>query len=71
PEEVPERIETLQAEVRQAHREVAGMQQRSASAVAQDLVGQAAEVNGVKLIAARVEDLGADALRTLADELRA
>jgi alanyl-tRNA synthetase len=69
PEDVPARLEALQGELRQAQREVTRIQQRSAGALTDDLVGQATEVNGVKLIAARVENLGPDALRTLADEL--
>ncbi|UCC69220.1 MAG: alanine--tRNA ligase, partial [Armatimonadota bacterium] len=67
--EIDESILRLQQELREARREIARTQQRSAGALADDLLGQATEVNGVKLIAARVDNLGPDALRTLADEL--
>jgi alanyl-tRNA synthetase len=46
------------------------MQQRSAGELAADLLGRAVEVGGVKVIAARVEGLGAESLRGLSDELR-
>jgi len=71
PEEAPARIEALHDELRQAQREMARLQQRSAGALAADLLNQAVEVGGVKVVAARVEGLGAEALRSLADEVRA
>jgi alanyl-tRNA synthetase len=69
PEELPSRIESLQAELRRVEREVGRLQQKSASALAGDLAASAAEVGGVKVIAAPVRGLGADALRGLADQL--
>ncbi len=69
PEELPSRIESLQAELRRAEREVGRLQQKSASALAGDLAASAAEVGGVKVIAAPVRGLGAEALRGLADQL--
>jgi alanyl-tRNA synthetase len=68
PEKLAERVETLQAELRRAQREIALLQQKSAGALAEDLVKAAVELDGVKLIAERVE-LPADALRGLADDL--
>jgi alanyl-tRNA synthetase len=69
PEDVPARIEALKAELRRAEQEIARMQQRSASALAADLTGQVVEVGGVKVLSARVERLGAEALRQLADQM--
>jgi alanyl-tRNA synthetase len=68
PEKVIERAEAVQAELRRAQREIERLQQRSAGALAGDLVKTAVEVNGVKLLTARVE-LAPEALRNLADDL--
>jgi alanyl-tRNA synthetase len=68
PENVVERIEDLQAELRRAQREIARLQQKSASALAADLVSAAETVGGIRLLTARVE-LAPDALRNLADDL--
>jgi alanyl-tRNA synthetase len=70
PEDVPERVSLLQSELRGAQREITRLQQKSAGALAGDLLAQAIDVGGVAVIAARVEGLGADALRGLADEIR-
>jgi len=69
PQEVVERIDSLHAELRAAQREVARLQQKSAGQIAGDLAARAFDVNGVKVVAARVEGLAAKALRTLADEV--
>ncbi len=69
-EEVSTRVEALQGELRRAQREIARMQQRSAGAMAGELAAQAVEVDGVKLVAARVEGLGPEALRSLGDQVR-
>ncbi|MGD0112224.1 MAG: alanine--tRNA ligase [Armatimonadota bacterium] len=68
PEKLSERLEALHAELRRAQREIARLQQKSAGALAEDLVKAAVELDGVKLIAERVA-LPADALRGLADDL--
>ena len=68
PQEVPARIEALQQELRQAQRELGRLQQKSATSMAGELVAAAADVNGVKLLTARVE-LPPEALRGLADDL--
>ena len=69
PEELHSRIESLQAELRRAEREVGRLQQKSAGALAGDLAASAVEVGGVKVIAAPVRGVGTDALRGLADQL--
>jgi alanyl-tRNA synthetase len=68
PEKLSERLEALHAELRRAQREIARLQQKSAGALAGDLIKAAVELDGVKLIAERVE-LPAEALRGLADDL--
>jgi alanyl-tRNA synthetase len=69
PQEAPARLEGLQGELRAAHKEIARLQQKTAGALAGDLVAAAEEVGGVKLIAAKVENVAGDALRGLADDL--
>jgi alanyl-tRNA synthetase len=68
PEKAAERLEALHQELRRAQREIARLQQKSAGAIAGDLATAAIDLNGVKLIAVRVE-LPPDALRGLADDL--
>ena len=69
PQDVPERLQTLQAEVRAAQKEAARLQQKTAGALAGDLLQRAEDVGGVKVITARVENVAGDALRMLADDL--
>jgi alanyl-tRNA synthetase len=69
PEDLPERVAALQSELRRAQREVARVQQRSAGALADELAEQAAEIDGIGVLAARVDELAPEALRSLADDL--
>ncbi len=69
-EDLPDRVGLLQAELRQAQRDIARLQQRSAGKLAERLIEEAVDLDGVKVVAARVEALGQDALRSLADEIR-
>ncbi|MCJ7749903.1 MAG: alanine--tRNA ligase, partial [Armatimonadetes bacterium] len=70
PEEVAARIEALQGEARKREREINRLQKKGAGEIAGDLLNGAVEVEGVKLVAARVDGLGSEALRSLADDLR-
>ena len=70
PEEVSARIEVLQSEARKREREINRLQKKGAGEMAGDLVGGAVDVGGVKLVVARVDGLGSEALRSLADDLR-
>ncbi|CAI6015156.1 alanine--tRNA ligase [Cohnella sp. JJ-181] len=69
--EVPRRIESLQGELRQSQREVESLQSRLGRLEAADLLGGAKEVGGLTLLAAQVNAGGMDALRGVADELKA
>jgi len=69
--EVPRRIEALQGELRQSQREVESLQGRLGRLEAAELLGAAKEVGGVTLLAAQVNAGGMDALRGVADELKA
>ena len=82
-EDLPARIEGLQSDLREAQRRIESLQARSAGAAADDLVSAAqviqdvnvqvevlplqAEVLGPRLVAGRVANLSAQALRNLAD----
>ena len=63
-------VEALQREVRDKQRQLDRLQQQGAGEMAADLVKHVVEVDGVKLVAARVDGLGADAMRSLADDLK-
>ena len=69
PFEVAQKVESLQRRVKEMERELADAKGEMAAARSGDLAAQAGEVNGVKLLAARVEGDG-KALRELADKLR-
>ncbi len=67
--EVSQKIESVQRRVRELERALEVAQGKVASAQSGDLVARVREVNGVKVLAARVEGDG-KSLRELADRLR-
>jgi alanyl-tRNA synthetase len=67
--EVAQKIEQSQRRLRELERALEEAKAKVATARSGDLAGQAREVNGVKVLAARVEGDG-NALRDLADKLR-
>ncbi len=67
--EVAAKIEQAQRRLRELERALEEAQSRVAAAQSGDLVSQAREVNGVKVLAARVQG-GGKQLRDLADKLR-
>jgi len=67
--EVAQKIEQTQKRVRELEQALEVARGQMAAARSGDLAGQAREVNGVKVIAARVDGDG-NALRDLADKLR-
>ncbi|WP_304518341.1 alanine--tRNA ligase [Cohnella sp. REN36] len=69
--DVPKRVEALQAELRQSQRDNESLQGKLSRLEAADLIGQAKTVGGVTLLAAQVNAGGMDALRGVADELKA
>ncbi|MFB3881030.1 MAG: alanine--tRNA ligase [Armatimonadota bacterium] len=70
PEELSARIESLQAELREKERALSRIEMKGAGAAAADLVEQAVDVSGVKLITARVDGMSNEAMRALSDDLR-
>jgi len=68
--EVPSQVEKLVTRVRDLEHQLTAEKQRHASHDAHSLVGQAQEINGVRVIATRVEGVDARDLRDYADKLR-
>ncbi len=70
PEQAADRVRALLAELRQARKEIESLQRKLARRDVEALVGQAQEVNGLHVLAARVEAADADAMREMTDWLR-
>jgi alanyl-tRNA synthetase len=68
--EVPEQIEALQERIRGLEREAERLRGQLAAARAGDLLDQAVDVSGLRVLAARAEVDGKDALRQMGDRLR-
>ena len=71
PEEVVERVERLQNDVRDLQKALAEIKARLASADAAEYVARAQELRGVRVVAAVVHEAGADAIRALGNAVRA
>src|SRR5262249_6059514 len=70
PEDVPLRLRKVLADQKTIERELAQLKQQSSQSRGDALLGSAKTVNGVKVIAGRVDELTPEQLRTLADRLR-
>ena len=70
PTEVPARVHHLLEQVRTLERELAAMKGRVAAAQGDDLLAQAIDVNGLKVLAARLDGADAKALRDTLDRLK-
>jgi alanyl-tRNA synthetase len=70
PLELPRRLAKLLDEQKQLEKQFAQLEARLARSRAQDLVASAREVAGVPVIAARLDGLDPDALRSVIDTLR-
>jgi alanyl-tRNA synthetase len=70
PEDAPQRLRRLLDEQKALERQLAEMETRLARGKADDLVAAARQVNGVAVVAGRMDGLDADGLRALADTLR-
>ena len=70
PLEVPKRLAKLLEEQKQLERQLAELEGKLARSRADDLVASARQVNGVAVIAARVDGLDGEGLRAVADRLR-
>ncbi len=70
PEEAPERVRRILERVRELEREVTSLRGQLTSGAARDVLSQAREVNGVKVLATRVPAQDPKAMREFADGLR-
>jgi len=70
PLEVPRRLQKLLEEQRVLEKQLAELEGRLARSKAEDLVKAARQVNGVAVIAGRIDGLDPDGLRAVADTLR-
>jgi alanyl-tRNA synthetase len=70
PLEVPRRLAKLLDEQKQLERQLAELEGKLAHTRADDLVSSARQVNGVAVIAARVDGLDGEGLRAVVDRLR-
>ena len=69
PEDLPEKVEAALKRMRDLEKELDGLRKQLAAAKSGDLLAQAREVNGIKVLATRAEGEARD-LRELADKLR-
>ncbi len=70
PAEAPQRLRKLLEEQKALEKQLQEMEGKLARSKADDLVSAAREVNGVAVIAGRIDGLDSDALRAVADTLR-
>jgi len=68
--DLEQRVEKLLEERRSLERELAALRGEQRRAASGDLVSQAEEIAGVKVLAAKVEGVAGDGLRAMVDELR-
>jgi len=70
PAEVPQRLTQVLDQVRALEKELAALKGRLASSQGDELLSQAIDVNGIKVLAARLEGADAKALRETMDKLK-
>ncbi|HET7343671.1 MAG TPA: alanine--tRNA ligase [Methylomirabilota bacterium] len=70
PAEAPQRLRRLLDEQRALEKQLAELEGKLARSRADDLVSGARQVNGVAVVAGRIDGLDADGLRAVADRLR-
>jgi alanyl-tRNA synthetase len=70
PLEVPARLQKLLDEQKALEKQLRELEGRQARTRAEDLVASARQINGVAVIAGRIDGLDADGLRSVADTLR-
>ena len=69
--DLPKKATAIQEELRDAKREIDSLNSKLASTKLDGILASAKAVGATKLIAARVDDMQADAARTLADDIKA
>lgn len=64
------RVETLSAELKNAEKEIEKLRNKLVSGSLEDVLAKAVEVNGIRIVAARFDQLDMDALRNTGDTLK-
>lgn len=70
PPQVLSKVDKLQEELRDLHRQVEELKQRLAKGVVERLVEAAEDLGGTKIVLGRVDELEPEALRQLGDQIR-
>jgi alanyl-tRNA synthetase len=70
PEQLPERADQVASQLKQQEKQLEKLQAKLATQQGAELVGQAVEVNGVKVLAAKIDGADGKALRGLMDQLK-
>ncbi len=71
PEEIPNRITSLQNELRTAQKQIEGLQQELALTKAESLLAHAESIGKHKILVAQLENVDAESLKTAAEKLLA
>jgi alanyl-tRNA synthetase len=69
-DELPAALERALANTKQLEKQVEALRRKSAQSKLEDLAGEAREVKGIKVLAAKLDDIDRDAMRLLVDSLR-
>ncbi len=69
--ELPARASSVMAEMREDKREIESLNSKLAGSKLDSILASAVTVGSVKLVAAKLEDMQVDAVRTLGDEIKA
>ncbi|HHX61924.1 MAG TPA: alanine--tRNA ligase [Epulopiscium sp.] len=70
PDQLANRIETLSSDLKEAQRQLEVIQNEMNQAKAGDVLSQAEDVNGVKLLTIRMDELDMNGLRNMGDKLK-
>jgi alanyl-tRNA synthetase len=71
PEEIPDRITSLQNELRTAQKQIEGLQQELALTKAESLLAHAESIGKYKILVSQLENVDAESLKTAAEKLLA
>ncbi len=71
PRDLVKKVEALLSEIKEIKNENENLKNKLAANAAGDILNNVTEKNGVKMIAAIIEDAAGDALKTLGDEMKA
>ena len=70
PEELIERLERFQAEIKEKDKELEAMKQKLAGSKVDDIMSNVREINGVKFLGAKLDGIDGGALRNMGDDLK-